>query len=278
MLGAGLWGTMSIFVRRMTAMGYSSMQSTFFRCAVTFLILFVYVVIFDREKLKIKFKDIWYFFGTGILSFSLMGYFYFTAITMTTASTAAILLYTSPFFVLLMSVLFFREKITKRKLLALILAVGGCVAVTGLDFGKGAGIDSLLVGVMSGFTYALYSIFGTVALKKYSPVTITVYTFFFASIACFFMAEPIELISKAELADLPFIILFALTTALFPYLLYTLGLKNTEPGKAAILATTEPMVATLAGIFVFDEIPTAMSAVGILLILSAGVILNTKSK
>ncbi len=278
MFGAGLWGTMSIFVRKMSAMGYSPMQSTFFRCAITFIVLLLYFVFFDRKKLRINFKDVWYFFGTGILSFSLMGYFYFTTITLTTASVAAILLYTSPFFVLLMSAVFFKERITRRKLVAFILAVAGCVAVTGFDFSGDVSAKSLFFGIMSGFTYALYSIFGTVALKKYPPVTITVYTFLFASIGCFFMAEPSELAAKITLWQMPFLILFALTTAFFPYLLYTIGLKKTEAGKAAILATTEPMTATLVGIFVFSEIPSFSAILGIFLILSAGIILNSGDK
>ncbi len=276
MLGAGLWGTMSIFVRRLTELGFSSMQATFFRCAVTFIILFAYFAVFDRKKLKIELRDIWCFLGTGILSFSMMGYFYFTTITLTTASVAAILLYTSPFFVLLMSALFFKERITLRKLIALLLAVLGCVAVTGFDFGGGVTPKSLIFGILSGFTYALYSIFGAVALKKYSPVTIAIYTFFFASVGCFFMSEPAELVLKITVPDIPFIVLFALATALFPYLLYTMGLKNTEPGKAAILATTEPMVATFVGIFAFGEIPDLTTICGILLIVFAAVILNTK--
>lgn len=277
MFGAALWGSMSIFVRRMTAMGYSSMQSTFFRCAVTFIIMFAYFMIFDRDKLKISPKDIWYFLGTGILSFSAMGYFYFTTINLTSASVAAILLYTSPIFVLLMSALFFRERITPKKIAALFLAVGGCVAVTGLDFGGGVTLKSLFFGIMAGFTYALYSIFGTIALKKYSPMTITLYTFLTASVGCFFMAEPAKLAAQITFSQVPFIILFALCTALFPYVFYTLGLKNTEAGKAAILATTEPLTATLVGIFVFDEIPTAATVAGIVLILSAAVLLNVKT-
>lgn len=47
-----------------------------------------------------------------------------------------------------------------------------------------------------------------------------------------------------------------------------------EASKAGIIATVEPMVATLIGIFVFSEPLTLTSALGVLLILSAVVILN----
>ena len=76
---------------------------------------------------------------------------------------------------------------------------------------------------------------------------------------------------------LGFSLLTALVTAVIPFLAYTLGLRSVEASKAGILATVEPMVATLIGIFVFSEPLTLMSGVGVLLILAAVVILNVSN-
>ena len=57
-----------------------------------------------------------------------------------------------------------------------------------------------------------------------------------------------------------------------------LGLESVEASKAGIIATIEPMVATLIGILVFEEKLTIMSGAGILLILAAVVILNLKRR
>lgn len=73
-----------------------------------------------------------------------------------------------------------------------------------------------------------------------------------------------------------FCFLTALITAVIPFLSYTLGLESVEASKAGIIATIEPMVATLIGILVFSERLTLMSGAGILLILAAVVILNLK--
>ena len=72
-----------------------------------------------------------------------------------------------------------------------------------------------------------------------------------------------------------FCCLTALITAVIPFLAYTLGLQSVEASKAGIIATIEPMVATLIGMVVFSEPLTIMSGAGILLILSAVVLLNT---
>ena len=197
-------------------------------------------------------------------------------------STAAILLYTSPIWIMLMSVLFFREKLTGRKLLALALAFAGCVLVSGIS-GEGITAAGLLVGLGSGLGYGLYSILGTVALRKYSPYTVTTYTFLFAAIGSWAVCGPADMVSKFTAApDLPWLLFFccltALVTAVVPFLSYTLGLRTVEASRAGIIATIEPMVATLVGILVFSEPLTLLSALGILLILSAVVILNRHGK
>jgi threonine/homoserine efflux transporter RhtA len=75
-----------------------------------------------------------------------------------------------------------------------------------------------------------------------------------------------------------FCFLTALITAVIPFLFYTLGLRTVEASKAGILATLEPMVATIVGITCFSEALTLLSGTGIALILAAAVVLNRKQK
>ena len=75
---------------------------------------------------------------------------------------------------------------------------------------------------------------------------------------------------------LGFCVLTALVTAVIPFLTYTLGLRTVEASKAGIIATLEPVVATIIGIVCFGEGLTILSAVGILLVLAAVVVLNIK--
>ena len=139
----------------------------------------------------------------------------------------------------------------------------------------------LLIGLGSGIGYGLYSILGTIALRRYSPYTVTTYTFLFAAAGSWLVCGPADMISKfTAAADLPFLLFFccltALVTAVIPFLSYTLGLRTVEASRAGILATIEPMVATLIGILVFAEPLTLLSGLGILLILTAVVLLNRK--
>ena len=63
----------------------------------------------------------------------------------------------------------------------------------------------------------------------------------------------------------------------FPFVSYTLGLRQMEAGKASVLAFAEPMVAAVAGIVVFGEMLRVENVLGILLIFTALVVLNSRN-
>ena len=282
LLAGCFWGSMGIFVRRLTDYGFSSIQIVAIRVTLAALIFCMLLLIKDPSGFRISVKDIPLFLGLGFGSILFFTVCYFTAITMMPLSTAAILLYTSPIWIMLMSVLFFREKLTGRKLLALVLAFAGCVLVSGIS-GEGMTLTGLLVGLGSGIGYGLYSILGTVALRRYSPYTVTTYTFAFAALGSWLICRPADMLAKfASAPDLPGLVFFcfltALVTAVIPFLAYTLGLQTVEASRAGILATVEPLVATLIGVAVFSEPLTLLSGLGMLLILAAVVLLNGKTE
>ena len=281
-LAGCFWGSMGIFVRRLGTYGFDSIQIVSIRVTLAALFFTLVLLIKDRAGFRILFTDLPLFLGLGFGSILFFTVCYFTAITMMTLSTAAILLYTSPVWIMIMSVLFFHEKLDRRKLLALLLAFAGCVLVSGIS-GEGLTMTGLLVGLGSGIGYGLYSILGTIALRKYSSYTVTTYTFIIASIGSWVICRPADMISKFSssthlLMLIAFCFLTAVITAVIPFLCYTLGLENVEAGKAGIMATIEPLVATLVGVIVFSEPITFLSGLGILLILAAVIILNIKQK
>ncbi|MBR5911717.1 MAG: EamA family transporter [Bacteroidales bacterium] len=275
------WGSMGIFVRKLGAYGFTPIQIVCIRVVLAALVFCVVQFAKDPKGFRISLRDVPLFLGLGLGSILFFTVCYFTAISMMTLSTAAILLYTSPIWIMLMSLLFFHEKLTAKKIIALVLAFGGCVLVSGIS-GGGLTIMGLLIGLGSGIGYGLYSILGTVALRRYTPYTVTTWTFIIAAIGSILISHPADLMAKISVAPsipglLGFSLLTALVTAVIPFLAYTLGLRSVEASKAGILATVEPMVATLIGIFVFSEPLTLMSGIGVLLILAAVVILNVSN-
>ena len=275
------WGLMGLFVRSFSDYGFSSGHVAALRLGVGAVIFALVMLLKDRRLFVIRLRDIPVFLGLGVCSLTFFTNCYFRAIGMMPLSTAAILLYTSPIWVMLMSALLFRERLSAKKLCALAMAFSGCVLVSGLG-GTALSLPALLCGLGAGFGYALYSIFGTVALRRYEPLTVTFYGFLFGALGCLAVSDPAALISNVAAAPTGLMLWLiptaALVSAVIPYLCYTQGLRTVEAGKASIIATVEPVVATLLGMLLYRE-PLSLSAFcGILLVLGAIVVLNVKAK
>lgn len=276
-----LWGIISIFVNQLRIIGFNSMQVVSIRVLFSALVLVFYLLLKDRQQLKIKLKDIPLFIGTGVGSIIFFNYCYFEAIDIIGgASIPALLLYTAPIFVMILSVILFKEKITKKKLISLVMTFLGLALVTGaFSSSDKISIFALLLGLGSGLGYALYSIFGKFLVDKYSAITITTYTFVVATIFSVPFSGIVQnfdlLISlKGILSALA----LAVVSTVLPFLLYTKGLYGMEAGKASILATVEPFVATIVGVLFFKEIMTSFKIIGMLLVLLAIIILNVNKK
>lgn len=274
-----LWGLMGIFVRSLGGFGFSSIQTAAVRLITGALLLFAITAVYDRRKLRISRRDIPWFLGMGIASILMFTVCYFKTITISSLSTAAILLYTAPIMVMLMSVVLFHEKLTLQKTAALVLTFTGCALVSGAGGGMQVTPAALGCGLLSGFGYGLYSILGTYTLKKYEPITVTSYTFLFAGLGAVFICRPAEMIQKITDGEnraglLLLILLTAFVTVVLPYLFYTTGLFYVKASSASIMASAEPVVATAAGFLVFHEKLSMPALAGIVLVIGAITLLN----
>ena len=275
------WATLGVFVRHLNEIGLQSMQIVEARSVLTTIAMFVFLGIFRRDLLKVKAKDLWCFAGGGIISVILFNFCYFQTIQRASLSTAAILLYTSPVFVLLLSVPLFGEKLTRKKLICLVMAFAGCALASGVAAGgMTLSPETLLFGLGSGFGYGLYSIFSRFALQRgYHPITITSYIFLFGALGGIPLTDFGEVTAVAGQPEhLLYLLIYTLITTIVPYISYTTGLRYVENGVAAVLACIEPVMATIFGIFFFSELPSVTGWLGIALVLTALTILNLQPK
>ena len=282
-LAAGiLWGSMGIFVDILTGLGFTELQSAAIRICSAAVMYVVFLALKDKSLLKIRIKDFPMFFGLGVLSILAMTCTYFYAIKQTSYSVAAILLYTAPVIVSVLSAIFFKERFGLSKVTALVIAFAGCVLVSGFSTGDGIKPIGIVFGLLSGLAYALYSIFGKFALEKYKPYTVSAYAFVFAAFGSLFVCDMPGLLK--HIPNVPSVwtliagtILVGLISAFLPFLLYTLGLSKTEPGKAAIIASVEPLAATVCGFLFKNQIPSVGAVFGIVCIIGAIVIINVSN-
>lgn len=276
LLAAALWGIIGLWNRRLMAGGLSPTGIVTVRNFGGCVLLCAVFAVKDRSVFRVRREHLKYFFGTGIVSVVLFTICYFSCKQICSLAVASILLYTAPSFVVVLSALLWREPIYLRKISALLLTLVGCSMVCGLFAGKiTVTLTGLLLGLGSGFFYALYSIFGRYALAHYSSMTVTVWTFLFAGPASLVLLRPADISAMTGDISMPLTAacLVVFSTVL-PYLFYTSGLARVESGKASILASLEPVVAALTGVIVFGEPMTAVTALGIVLVLGGAVILG----
>lgn len=278
-----LWGSMGIFVHKLTdGFGFGSLSAAALRIISGAVLLFIFLAVYDVSLLKIRLCDVPLLAANGFFSIFLMTVFYFASISGgTSMSISAVLLYTAPFIVMLISCVFMGEAVTLQKVIALFTAFFGCclVSLSEPGFSTPSGI---VCGVISGFAYALYSVFGKLALKKHHPYTVTFYSFLFAGICSLVPLFTTGAARTVYETDRPaslalWIIAAGLITAVLPFLLYTKGLMNVSPSKASIMAYAEPISACIFGLFLNEKM-TAKMIFGIVLVLAAIVFLNVDIK
>ena len=274
---AALWGIIGIWNRALMARGLSPMEIVAVRNTGGMALLCGLFLFRDRSVFRVKREHLKYFFGTGVISVVLFTLCYFSCQRICSLAAASILLYTAPSFVVLLSAALWREPVTGKKLCALALTLCGCALVCGvLSGGMTVTTAGILLGLGAGFFYALYSVFGRYALAHYPPMTVVVWTFLFAGpasalVTALSVLPPDHPSGLSALSD-PGTALLALCLAAFstaaPYVLYTEGLARVEAGKASIMASLEPVAASLAGVILLREPMGAAMAAGIACVLA----------
>ncbi len=274
-----LWGMLGIFVSALRDLGFSSIQAAALRWMASAVMIVAIVAIYDRKKLKISPRDIWMFAFVGICSSLAMSSFYFVCMELTSIAVSDVLMYTAPIWIMIFSAVLFKEKITARKALCMVLAFSGCAFVSGIVSGgvKG-GFLGITCGLLSGIAYALYSIAGTFILKKYDKLTLTAYNMVFAAIGSFFIINVPKTFGAvaANPSCIKQIVFLAVLGTILPYFLYTYALKHTKATKASVLCCIEPVSAALISVFYAGETLEVLQIAGIALIILAIVMLQIK--
>lgn len=277
-----LWGAMGVVTRYVAAIGFNTRQTAAVRICSAAIVLILIMLITDRRKLKIDWKDLKWFLGTGLGSLFINNIAYAATVQRASLSVAVVLLYTAPFFVMIMSVLFFKEKLTIQKITALFLSFAGCIMVVGIS-GANVGDDvlvTLAIGLSAGFGYSLYSIFGKVLVGKYESLTVTTYTFVIAAAGTLLIAEPKEMfgIIAANPGKMPYTVMGSVITLALPYIFYSIGLKHMESSKASIIASFEVVAASMLGLVLYHEKLDAFNIIGIICVVTALIILQVKTR
>lgn len=262
---AVLWGLIGPVSRLALGEGLAPLEVALFRAALAWF-PFAIQALWKRE-IVVRPRDFFLYIPFGLVGISLFYASYQLSIERNGAALASVLLYTAPIWVVLFAPLILRERLTARKLLAVFLALAGVSLVSGLGT---LSLDplGLLFGLISGFSYALYYLFG----KRFLAGHPTARVFFFAlPVGGLALLPLVQFHPKTALAwgALLFLAFFSTYGA---YSAYFAGLRRLPAGRAAILATLEPVVASLVAHFWWKETFAIPQAAGAFFILFASLL------
>lgn len=281
-----LWGSIGFFVRKMAEIGVSTSLTAFMRIFCAWLILIPLLLGMSlktgRNYFKVSKKGLLQCLIMGIVTQAFFNLSYSGCINTVGVAMGSVLLYTAPIFVSILSRLLFKEQINARKGISLVINILGCfIMVTGGDLSmlRVSGIG-ILLGIGAGFFYAMVTILGKFTSNEVDPFTMVFYNFLFGWISLAIFTDPLpELMASSS----PYFWLLGFGYGLIPtvgsYLFYMNGISHdVELSRVPVIASVEPVIATLIGVMMFNENIGPINIIGLVLVLFSVAFMNMKGK
>lgn len=208
--------------------------------------------------------------------------FLFEAYNYTTVATATLTYYLAPFFVMLASPLFLKEKLTLKKLLSLIGALTGMVFVSGMiknGIPKADELKGILFGLSAALLYATVIILNK-KLKEISAYEKTIMQLGIAAAVVLPYTFLTEDISSIKFTTVSVILLFVagIIHTGIAYTLYFNSMKELKAQTVAIFSYIDPAVAILLSAFVLKEDMDIFGIIGAILILGSALLSEVQFK
>jgi DME family drug/metabolite transporter len=273
-----LWGLIGPVARFLFEQGISPLEVAFWRAVLAWGFFAGHAL--AKRETRIARRDWPLVLVFAVFGVSLFFSSYQQAVKNGGAALAAVLLYTAPAWVAVLSSIFLKEKLTAKKLVALLLTL---IGVAGVSMGAGlqgwaGGMQrmpaAVTFGLLAGFSYSLYYIFGKHFSQRYSSANLFAYMLPLGAVGLLPWVEFVEK-SASVWTGLGFLASFSTYGAFF---CYYQGVKYLEATRAAIAATLEPVVAAVIAYFWWGERFSNKGYVGGCLILCAVVLMVLDSQ
>ena len=232
------------------------------------------------QRIKLPRPDLIQCLVLGMLGVAASNYFYYVAIQKTSVAIAIILQYTAPVWVLLYVVARGQQKFSLQKVAAVGVALAGIALTIGIMGAKTASplrLDSygFLAAMLASFSFAFYNVGGHRILARYDRWRVLVWTLISASVFWLFVNPPWRVLAAHYApAQWGFLFAFSMISVLGSFSLYFLGLQYLEPTRAIIASCLEPVFSILLAAALLGESLRPIQTLGIVLVLSAIVIVQ----
>lgn len=275
-----LWGTIGLFSTILSNLGMESSPVAFYRL-LSASILLVPVLVFKGRGFslfKISKRGLLSCVLIGFISQAFYNLFYMKAIELGGMATAAVLLYSAPVFVALMSRIFFKEPLGMNKIIAIGINIAGCIlTATGGDFSSvNLGGFAIMMGILAGFTYGTLPVFSRFGADEENSYTSSFYGLAFGALFLFFIVRPYNgMGTEFNWQIVLALIGFGIVPSALAYIIYFGGLsKIKETSVVPVLASVETVAAAIIGLLVFGQSLILAKTAGVALVFISIIIMN----
>jgi drug/metabolite transporter (DMT)-like permease len=287
LFSALILSTTAIFVRYLTqTFSLPPLILAFWREFLVALTLLIVFLIAFRHLLKVRKSDLPILLLYG-LTLAVFNALWTIAVAMNGAAISTVLVYTSTAFTAVLGRWLFKEQLGLIKIIAVLLCLGGCVLVSGaLDrsawISNGLGI---LTGILSGLSYAVYSLIGRAMGKRgINPWTTLLYIFGIAALILFTLnlcfgkflpgaAQQVKdfLWLGDSLKGWGILFLLAAGPTVVGFGMLNISLSRLPASVANLILSLEPAFTTIIAYFFLSERLIGLQIIGSLMIM-AGVV------
>ena len=274
-LGASLWGVMGIFVRGLSASGYSSYDIAFLRCLLAGIGFFLFKAITQPRVLKINFKGLCICFLYGILAYAMGFVCYGIAVERIPVAVATVLMFMSPVWVAVLGVLVFKEKLGEQTVLVILICILGAAMVADVFGSAGGSMDiiGILAGIINGFGVALQIMIPRYFVRKYERDTMLVYGFLGAAVGLAFLTDFKTIGASLQGAGAASVIVNVLCLGLLCTMVANVSVVKAtayiNTTTCSILSSLEVVVGAVVGILIFHESMSVLQVIGAVVVVCA---------
>ncbi len=277
-IAAVSWGIFPCFNRVLASAGIPPLVSTAARAMIAAVIYIIYGLSKGSFK-NFSYKCLPFYLFYGLIAVVGTTYLYAQAqVTLNSSAMSAVLLYTAPAFVIIFNRILYKEAVTRIKLISLFMTFFGCFLVSGGYDISNLKVNStgLIIGLLSGLSYSMLTVIGKTAVKKYHPDLNSFMPTIMAAIVFMCMVPPWTIPIPNTFVFIMYLLL-SLTGTVIPYVFYAKGLSTgMDGGRAILIANVEPVVASILGVIVFDDVMNIFQLTGICLTISGAIIASKK--
>ena len=268
-IASSSYGTNPLFALPLYAGGIGVNSVLFYRYFIAVIIYWVWLKFYKKISLKISVKEFIPLFIMGIF-FSFSSLTLFEAFKYIEPGIACTILFIYPVIVAVIMTLFFKEKITKTVILAIILTSAGIILLYKGKPDADLNLHGVIVVLLSALLYALY-IVGVKNIRIIKNIESSKLSFYVMLFGLFVYVVNLKFCTQLQILHNHVSWFLVIGLALFPTIIsletLTVSIKLIGSTNTAILGALEPLTAIFFGILFFNEQLTLRISIGVILIL-----------